>query len=288
MKKQLLAVAAGCIVGSMTLPVQAAPVNRNQIAVGTANVRAISWQQRLPGLNDMSGESILTQLEAKGIRCQIIMLPCPGKPDVPDTDTPDVPDMDAPETDTPDVDVPDMDAPDTDTPDVDAPDTDVPDTDIPDADIPDGNQPDKDPSGTQPPENEGNDTEDDVQEMTYEEQVVALVNAERKKLGLKEVTLDKEIEQAAFVRAVEIETSFSHTRPNGSSFSTVLKENGISYRGSGENIAWGQTSPEAVMKAWMNSDGHRANILNAKFTKMGVGYYQNTSGRKHWVQLFTY
>lgn len=130
--------------------------------------------------------------------------------------------------------------------------------------------------------------EQNTQQLTYAEQVVKLVNQERAKAGLKAVTLDKQIEAAALIRAKEIEISFSHTRPNGSSFSSVLKEQGISFRGAGENIAWGQTSPEAVMNAWMNSEGHRANILNPNFTKIGVGYYQNSAGRKFWTQLFTY
>lgn len=125
-------------------------------------------------------------------------------------------------------------------------------------------------------------------QLSYAEQVVKLVNQERAKAGIKELTLDKNIEAAALIRAKETEISFSHTRPNGSGFSTVLKENGISFRGAGENIAWGQSSPEAVMKAWMNSEGHRANILNSKYTKIGVGYYQNSAGRKYWTQLFTY
>ena len=90
------------------------------------------------------------------------------------------------------------------------------------------------------------------------------------------------------MRAKETEVSFSHTRPNGSSFSSALKEQGVSYQGAGENIAWGQKSPEAVMQGWMNSDGHRANILNEKFTKIGVGYYQNSQGTNYWTQLFTY
>lgn len=126
------------------------------------------------------------------------------------------------------------------------------------------------------------------EKLTFAEQVVELVNEERRKAGLNELTLDKNIENAALIRAKEIETNFSHTRPDGSGFSTVLMEQGISFRGAGENIAWGQNSPKAVMNAWMNSSGHRANILNAKYTKIGVGYYQNASGRKHWTQLFTY
>ena len=129
---------------------------------------------------------------------------------------------------------------------------------------------------------------DNVSSNTYVQQVVDLVNKERAKKGLSKLTLDTNLQKAAQIRAKEIETSFSHTRPNGSNFSTVLSEFNISYRGSGENIAWGQTSPEAVMNAWMNSSGHRANILNSSFTKIGVGYYQNSAGRKYWSQLFTY
>lgn len=123
---------------------------------------------------------------------------------------------------------------------------------------------------------------------SYAEQVVNLVNKERAKAGLKALVIDKNIEAAALIRAKETEISFSHTRPNGSSFSTVLRENGISFRGAGENIAWGQKSPEQVMKGWMNSPGHRANILNPRYTKIGVGYYKSSTGRQYWTQLFTY
>ena len=125
-------------------------------------------------------------------------------------------------------------------------------------------------------------------ELTFAEQVVELVNQERTKAGLNAVTLDQNIASAALVRAKEIETSFSHTRPNGSKFSTALTEQGVTFKGAGENIAWGQKSPEAVMQAWMNSEGHRANILNKNFTKIGVGYYQNARGTNYWTQLFTY
>ena len=118
-------------------------------------------------------------------------------------------------------------------------------------------------------------------ELTFAEQVVELVNQERTKAGLNAVTLDQNIASAALVRAKEIETSFSHTRPNGSKFSTALTEQGVTFKGAGENIAWGQKSPEAVMQAWMNSEGHRANILNKNFTKIGVGYYQNAAGRTY-------
>jgi len=121
---------------------------------------------------------------------------------------------------------------------------------------------------------------------SYVEQVVALVNAERAKEGLSPLTVNTQVQSAAQIRAVECEQSFSHTRPNGSNFASALKEQNVSYRRAGENIAWGQRSPEEVMKAWMNSAGHRANIMNPNFTQIGVGYYQNARGINYWSQLF--
>lgn len=156
----------------------------------------------------------------------------------------------------------------------------VPETNVPGVNVPETSKPDVEEGTTA--------ASGETEDKSFAEQVVDLVNQERAKAGLEKLTLDKNIEAAALVRAKEIEVSFSHTRPDGSSFSSVLKEHNISYRGAGENIAWGQTSPEAVMNAWMNSEGHRANILNANFTKIGVGYYQNSAGRKFWTQLFTY
>ena len=152
----------------------------------------------------------------------------------------------------------------------------------------DTNTPESKPETT-PPSEDTNTPENKPEadkELTFAEQVVELVNQERTKAGLSAVTLDQNIASAALVRAKEIETSFSHTRPNGSKFSTALTEQGVTFKGAGENIAWGQKSPEAVIQAWMNSEGHRANILNKNFTKIGVGYYQNAAGRNFWTQLF--
>lgn len=120
------------------------------------------------------------------------------------------------------------------------------------------------------------------------QQVVNLVNEERRKQGVNSLTLETQLTSAAQIRAKEIEVSFSHTRPNGSSYGTVLTESGISSMGSGENIAWGQRSATEVMNGWMNSAGHRANILNSKYKSIGVGYYVNSSGRGYWTQLFLY
>lgn len=121
----------------------------------------------------------------------------------------------------------------------------------------------------------------------YAKQVVALVNKERAKAGLSALTIDAKAEKAALVRAKEIQSSFSHTRPNGTMFATALKEAGVNYNTAGENIAWGQKTPQEVVTAWMNSPGHRANILNKNFKHIGVGNLKNSSGAEYWVQLFT-
>ena len=126
------------------------------------------------------------------------------------------------------------------------------------------------------------------QATKFTEEVVRLVNIERTNAGLSTVSMDSKVKEAAQVRAVEIKTLFEHKRPNGTSCFTALTEKGVTYRGCGENIAYGQRSPEDVMKGWMNSDGHRANILKKEFTHIGVGYFQDTNGTKHWTQLFTY
>lgn len=115
--------------------------------------------------------------------------------------------------------------------------------------------------------------------------VLAEVNAARAKNGLSALTLDANMNRAAAVRAAEMAQSFSHTRPNGSRGLTALNEAGVSYRTAGENIASGQQSAQAVVSAWMNSSGHRANILSASFGRMGVGR-ATIGGRTYWVQLF--
>ncbi len=119
----------------------------------------------------------------------------------------------------------------------------------------------------------------------YIKQVVELVNREREKAGLSTLTIHNGAANAAAVRAKEIVSSFSHTRPDGTSFATALKDQNVSYRYAGENIAWGQKTPEEVVNAWMNSKGHRENILNSRFTSIGVGLYEQ-NGTYYWCQLF--
>ena len=123
----------------------------------------------------------------------------------------------------------------------------------------------------------------------YAEQVVALVNSERANAGVGSVSSTSALNQAAQKRAEEIVSSFAHSRPDGRSCFTVFEEYGISYGAAGENIAAGQWSPENVMNSWMNSPGHRSNILDSSFAHIGVGvvYIEGSDYGYYWVQLFT-
>ena len=118
------------------------------------------------------------------------------------------------------------------------------------------------------------------------DKIVELVNIERKKAGLKPLKLSRELLRPASIRAREITKLFSHTRPNGMPFSSAFY--GIDYKIVGENIAAGQTSCEMVMQQWMDSPGHRANILNKKYKYIGIGYLydKNTRYKHFWVQHF--
>lgn len=118
------------------------------------------------------------------------------------------------------------------------------------------------------------------------EEVLAFVNANRKQAGLSPLTLDAELCEAAAIRASEAAKSFSHTRPSGQSWATILEEMQIQYRSAGENLAQNYETPEAVVQGWMNSPGHRANILSSKFSRMGIACSRNSQGDLCWAQLF--
>lgn len=122
--------------------------------------------------------------------------------------------------------------------------------------------------------------------ISYEQQVVNIVNEERAKAGLPALTVQTNLTFAAEVRARELEQLFAHTRPDGRSCFTVLNDMGIPYRLVGENIAYGYTTPSNVMEGWMNSPGHRANIMNAGYKNIGVGFWQDEYGRQYWAQIF--
>lgn len=119
----------------------------------------------------------------------------------------------------------------------------------------------------------------------YEKEVVRLVNEIRVKNGLKELTYDWELARVARYKSQDMKDNryFSHTSPVYGSPFQMMKSFGITYRSAGENIAKGQVSPEAVVNAWMNSSGHRANILNSSYTHIGVGY---VASGNYWTQMF--
>ena len=122
----------------------------------------------------------------------------------------------------------------------------------------------------------------------YEKEVLRLVNVERSKKGLQELSLYSKLSQASAIRANELLEKFSHTRPSGEECFSVLSEVGIgSYYACGENVAAGQKTPEQVVNSWMNSPGHRANILSGEFRYMGLGFCKTDKGMKYyWAQMF--
>lgn len=125
----------------------------------------------------------------------------------------------------------------------------------------------------------------DEEILSYEEQVINLVNEVRAQNGLNKLTANWQLSRVARYKSQDMHDNgyFSHTSPVYGSPFDMIKNFGISYRTAGENIARGQRTPQEVMNDWMNSSGHRANILNASFTQIGVGY---VSDGNYWTQMF--
>ncbi len=119
----------------------------------------------------------------------------------------------------------------------------------------------------------------------YVNEVVRIVNEERRTAGLTELVINDRLCQAANQRSEETVQEFSHTRPDGTSCFTILDSYGINYVAVGENIAMGQRTPQEVMNAWMNSQGHRENILKSEYNQIGVGVV-SYQGYLYWTQLF--
>ncbi|MED3976176.1 CAP domain-containing protein [Priestia megaterium] len=120
---------------------------------------------------------------------------------------------------------------------------------------------------------------------SYEQEVANLVNKERAKYGLKPLTLNTKLSNVARIKSQDMldNVYFDHNSPTYGSPFDMMKHFGITYSWAGENIAKGQTSPEEVMNAWMNSQGHRENILNSHYTEIGVGYVEDGH---FWTQEF--
>jgi uncharacterized YkwD family protein len=237
----------------------------------------------------------------------ILQIFCPDfefpRPELPDAEEPgtDVPDVEEPDIEEPDVEVPGVEEPDTEEPDVEVPDVEVPDVEVPDVDEPDIEEPDVDepdpefpdieiPAPEEPeiPDVEEPDTEvpgDSASVSTLERQVVELVNQERVSYGLAPLTLNVQLCDGARLKSQDMHDNryFDHNSPTYGTPYDMMASLGITYASAGENIAMGYATAEAVVNAWMNSPGHRANILSENFTEIGVGHVADGN---YWTQWF--
>ena len=125
----------------------------------------------------------------------------------------------------------------------------------------------------------------DATVSAYESEVIRLVNVQRTQYGLKPLTANWELSRVARYKSQDMVDHhyFSHTSPTYGTPFQMIRSFGLSFRTAGENIAYGQRTPQAVVNAWMNSSGHRANILNASYTQIGVGYMAKGH---YWTQMF--
>lgn len=122
--------------------------------------------------------------------------------------------------------------------------------------------------------------------LTFEDTLFELINAERTKHGLASYVLDEMVDAASETRISELKSVFSHTRNGQKQFSTVLTEYGISFTAASETIAAGQTTPERVLNAWLDSPRHCSRILSSDYTKIGVAHDRAEDGTDYWEVLF--
>lgn len=151
-----------------------------------------------------------------------------------------------------------------------------------------GNNNDNNTSDDNTTPEEKPDTTPSTNFSAYQQQVLDLANVERTKRGLSPLTLDSSLSNIATKKSQDMATKnyFSHTSPTYGSPFDMMRQFGISYSSAGENIAKGQKTPQEVVTAWMNSEGHRANILNSSFTNLGVGIAKDSNGTTYWTQMF--
>lgn len=125
----------------------------------------------------------------------------------------------------------------------------------------------------------------DTTVTAFENEVIRLVNKIRQENGLKSLSANWELSRVARYKSQDMVDNryFAHNSPVYGTPFQMIKSFGISYRTAGENIAYGYKTPQAVVDGWMNSSGHRANILNSSYTQIGVGYVANGH---YWTQMF--
>lgn len=131
-------------------------------------------------------------------------------------------------------------------------------------------------------------TEESSELSEFEQEVVRLTNVERENQGLAPLQIDEEVSKVARIKSEDMrdQNYFSHQSPTYGSPFDMLSSYDVSYRSAGENIAAGQQTPEQVVQGWMNSQGHRENIMNSGYTHIGVGHVEGGSYGHYWTQMF--
>lgn len=157
-------------------------------------------------------------------------------------------------------------------------------------DKPNNNKPNNNQNNNINTDKDNNTSNDNVtgEFAAFQKEVVRLVNVERQKQGLGKLSLNAKLSNVATLKSQDMinKNYFDHTSPTYGSPFDMMKQFNISYKTAGENIAKGQKTPAEVVKAWMNSQGHRENILNKNYTEIGIGVAKDANGTLYWTQMF--
>ena len=162
--------------------------------------------------------------------------------------------------------------------------------DKPNSNKPNNNKPNNNQNNNINTDKDNNTSNDNVtgEFAAFQKEVVRLVNVERQKQGLGKLALNAKLSNVATLKSQDMinKNYFNHTSPTYGSPFDMMKQFNISYKTAGENIAKGQKTPAEVVKAWMNSQGHRENILNKNYTEIGIGVAKDANGTLYWTQMF--
>ena len=162
--------------------------------------------------------------------------------------------------------------------------------DKPNSNKPNNNKPNNNQNNNINTDKDNNTSNDNVtgEFAAFQKEVVRLVNVERQKQGLGKLSLNAKLSNVATLKSQDMinKNYFDHTSPTYGSPFDMMKQFNISYKTAGENIAKGQKTPAEVVKAWMNSQGHRENILNKNYTEIGIGVAKEANGTLYWTQMF--
>ena len=167
---------------------------------------------------------------------------------------------------------------------------DKPNSNKPNSNKPNNNKPNNNQNNNINTDKDNNTSNDSItgEFAAFQKEVVRLVNVERQKQGLGKLSLNAKLSNVATLKSQDMinKNYFDHTSPTYGSPFDMMKQFNISYKTAGENIAKGQKTPAEVVKAWMNSQGHRENILNKNYTEIGIGVAKDANGTLYWTQMF--